>query len=170
MSVESSGQVNLAKTYKPTFEWSQIDPGAGELTNRWRIPIRYRNQVTDEHVKRRNFILSEANNYSQSKQDHAIWSPVFENFYEFSVSPFSFVMHTLAQFSFNITMPRKIYPNNNTEADILLTTTSLPFASNFLAQFFNILREYFLIILLREIACVTCTWAFRNTRFTGFKY
>ena len=32
MSVESSGQVNLAKTYKPTFEWSQIDPGAGELT------------------------------------------------------------------------------------------------------------------------------------------
>lgn len=34
MSVESSEQVNLDKTYKPTFRWSQIDPGAGELTYR----------------------------------------------------------------------------------------------------------------------------------------
>lgn len=57
MSVESSGQVNLAKTYKPTFEWSQIDPGAGELNNRWRIPIfnRYRNQVMTNMRKEETF-------------------------------------------------------------------------------------------------------------------
>lgn len=30
MSVRSRG-VNLAETYKPTFEWSKIDPGAGKL-------------------------------------------------------------------------------------------------------------------------------------------
>ncbi|XP_029185503.1 cAMP-dependent protein kinase type II regulatory subunit-like isoform X3 [Acropora millepora] len=35
MSVESSGQVNLAKTYKPKFEWSQIDPGAEPPKNRY---------------------------------------------------------------------------------------------------------------------------------------
>ena len=29
MSVRSRG-VNLAETYKPTFEWSKIDPGAGK--------------------------------------------------------------------------------------------------------------------------------------------
>lgn len=172
MSVESNGQVNLDKTYKPTFTWSQIDPGAGELTYRSWIPVFDHTVVrwwrTCEKRKLFN-ILSEANIYRLSKQNtrYSRWRLKISR----SFLPLHFRLKcTLWSIFVKYHEATKNIARQKHRGEHFINNDLYTIRSTYLALFFNILREYFLIFLVEGNSLLYMYLGFWNTRFITFKY